>query len=91
MTTTLTKPGMPRTEASSTLTSVAPTAGGRTTAPCSMPGTRTLWTNSNRPVAIAAMSTRGTGVPSTFHSPAGFRFALPSTSTLSFFPATSSP
>ena len=32
---------MPATEVSSTLASVAPTAGGRTTCPCSMPGTRT--------------------------------------------------
>src|SRR5205809_710759 len=36
--TTMMKPGMPRTELSSTLPSVAPTVGGRTTAPCTMPG-----------------------------------------------------
>src|SRR5256885_6995680 len=44
---------------------VHPTAGGRTTWPCSMPGTRRLWTYSNSPVAIAGSSARGTGVPST--------------------------
>jgi cytochrome c peroxidase len=42
LTTTFTEPGMPSTELSSTLISVAPAAGGRTTRPCSMPGTRTL-------------------------------------------------
>ena len=41
---------MPRTELSSTLATVAPGEGGRTTRPCSMPGTRTLCTNSNWPV-----------------------------------------
>ena len=40
--TTFTTPGMPATLASSTPTSVAPTAGGRTTAPWSIPGTRTF-------------------------------------------------
>jgi hypothetical protein len=41
-TTTLTTPGRSFTEFSSTLIKVDPTAGGRTTCPCSMPGTRTL-------------------------------------------------
>ena len=74
--TSLTKPGKLRTDDSSAPASVAPTAGGRTTQPCSMPGTRTLCTYSNWPVTIAGISTRGTGVPSTIHSPAGLRSAL---------------
>jgi hypothetical protein len=60
LTTTRTTPAMSLTELSSTPMSAAPTAGGLTTRPCSMPGTRTSWTYSNRPVAIAGMSTRGT-------------------------------
>ena len=41
---------MPLTELSyRTLTTVAPTVGGRTTRPCTMPGTRTLCTYSNVP------------------------------------------
>ena len=55
LTTTFTTPGMLRTERSLTLTTFAPTVGGRTTWPCSMPGTRTLCTNSNSPVTIAGM------------------------------------
>jgi len=82
---------MPRTEASSMPPSAAPTVGGRTTAPCTIPGTRTLWTNSNCPVAIAGMSRRATGVPSTFHSPGALRGADASIGTLNCFPATSSP
>ncbi len=54
-------PGSSRIELSSTLPTVAPTSGGRTTRPCSMPGTLTLWTNSNWPVTMSRMSTRGTG------------------------------
>ncbi len=38
--TTFTTPGMSFTDASSTLTSVPPMVGGRTTRPCSMPSTR---------------------------------------------------
>ena len=75
LTTTFTKPGMPATELSSTFTTVAPTACGRTTLPCSMPGTRTLCTNSNCPVTIAGISGRAIGLPSTVHSLAGFRLA----------------
>jgi hypothetical protein len=82
---------MPCTERSSTPASVAPTDGGRTTTPCSMPGTRTLWTNSNCPVAIAAMSIRGAGLPSTVHNDGGLRLAALSIRTFSFLPATSSP
>ena len=37
-TTTRTRPGIARTDASSTRARVAPTEGGRTTRPCSMPG-----------------------------------------------------
>ena len=74
LTTTFTTPGIPATELSSTLTTVAPTAGGRTTRPCSMPGTRTLCTNSNCPVTIAGMSRRGTGCAE--HGPFAGRLAL---------------
>src|SRR2546426_7698076 len=48
--TTFTKPGTLLTDASSTLCSAAPMAGGRTTRPCSMPGTRTFCMKVNRPV-----------------------------------------
>ncbi len=75
-TTTFTSPGIPRTDDSSTLTRLAPTDGGRTTRPCSIPGTRTLWTNSKRPVASAGMSSRLTGVPSTVHVLGGFRLRV---------------
>jgi hypothetical protein len=56
---------MPATELSSTLASVAPIEGGRTMRPCTMPGTRTLCTCSNRPVASAGISTRGNERPRT--------------------------
>jgi hypothetical protein len=65
--TTLTTPGIFLTELSSTLMSVAPTAGGRTTRPCSIPGRRTLWTYSKRPVAMRGMSGRPMGFPRTVH------------------------
>ena len=64
------------TDASSTLMSVAPTAGGLTTRPCNIPGTRTVWTNSAWAVTSPGMSRRGTGLPSTVHSLEGFRFAF---------------
>jgi hypothetical protein len=75
LTTTRTLPGIPLTELSSTLATVAPIDGGRTMRPCSMPGTRTFWTCSNRPVASAGISTRGTDLPITVQLCAGFRFA----------------
>ena len=90
-TTTFTTPGSPRTELSSTPTSVAPTDGGRTTRPWSMPGTRTLWTNSNVPVTIAGRSRRRTGVPETVHSPAGFRLRRAIEREVELLPPTSSP
>ena len=82
---------MSRTELSSTPITVAPGDGGRTTRPCSMPGTRTLWTNSNCPVAMARMSTRGTDVPSTVHSRGCLRVAFGSSWTSNFLPPTSAP
>ena len=89
--TTRTTPGMSLTERSSMLTSVAPTVGGLTTAPCSMPGTRTLCTNSNSPVAMAGRSTRGVGVPSTVQSRGCLRAAFESSGRSNVFPPTSSP
>ena len=44
-----------------------------------------------RPVAIAGMSTRPTGLPRTVHSLAGFRLAVVLSGMLNFFPPTSSP
>src|SRR5205814_5827786 len=67
LTTTFTLPGIPATEVSSTLTTFAPTVGGLTTLPCSMPGTRTCWTYMNSPVTFVGMSYRGTEVPSTLY------------------------
>ena len=67
-------------------------AGGRTTRPCSIPGTRTLWTNSNWPVAIAAISGRPTGVPQ--HSPFAGRLAFGAvveSARLNFLPPASCP
>ena len=90
LTTTFTKPGMPDTELSSTFMRFAPTADGRTTMPCNIPGTRTLCAYSNVPVAISGMSGRPMGFPSTVHSLAGFRFAAGSTFRSNFFPATRS-
>ena len=93
LTTTLMKPGMPLTELHSLgeLTTVAPTVGGRTTRPCTMPGTRTLCTYSNVPVTIAGMSRRLTGLPSTVHSRGGLRFAFVFSARLNFLPPISSP
>src|SRR5258708_35357771 len=65
LTTTWTLPGIPATELLSTLTTVAPTTGGRTTFPCSMPGRRTFWMYSNCPVTLVARSMRGSDVPRT--------------------------
>ena len=79
---------MSLTELSSTLMSVAPTAGGRTTRPCNIPGKRTLWTYSNCPVAIAGMSGRPMGLPNTVHSLGGLRSAFLSNVKLSFLPPT---
>src|SRR5580700_9028236 len=67
LTTTWTLPGRPATEFLSTLTTVAPTNGGRTTFPCSMPGRRTCWTYLNCPVTLAGRSMRGTEVPRTVY------------------------
>jgi hypothetical protein len=70
---------MSLTEPSSTLTNVTPDCGGlgRTTRPCSMPGTRTFCTYSNEPVTFAGMSTRGTERPTTVYSPGLFGSAVP--------------
>jgi hypothetical protein len=76
LTTTFTLPGMPATELSSTFATVAPTDGGRTMRPCTMPGTRTLCTCSNRPVKRSVISRRGTERPRIVHSCGGFRFAV---------------
>ena len=67
---------MPRTDASSTRATAAPTDGGRTTRPCSTPGTRTLWTNSKRPATISGISTRRTEVPSTVQSAGASGFTV---------------
>ena len=90
-TTTFTTPAISLTELSSTLTTVAPTAGGRTTRPCSIPGSRTLCTYSSWPVAIAGMSVRPIGLPSKVHSRGGLRLAFLSSVRLSFLPPTSWP
>ena len=82
---------MPRTDASSTLARVAPTDGGRTTCPCTMPGTRTVCTYSSCAVTIAGMSSRGTDVPSSFQSAGRFRRAAVSSVSMNFRPPTRSP
>ena len=74
-TTTFSTPGRPATELSSTLTTLAPTAGGLTTRPCTISGTRTLSTNSKRPVTSSGRSRRGTDVPRTLHELGDFRLA----------------
>src|SRR5262249_21808162 len=67
--TTFRNPLIPLTDASSTLRSSAPTAGGRTTRAWSMPGTRTSCMYLHSPVTFAGMSTRGTEVPTMVYSP----------------------
>ena len=61
--TTLCRPLMPATLPSSTLCSVAPIAGGRTTRACTMPGTRKSCMYVNSPVTFAGMSPRFTDLP----------------------------
>ena len=63
LTTTFTNPGMLRTELSSTLSSVAPTVGGRTTRPCIIPGMRMFCTYVYVPMTLSGMSILGTVVP----------------------------
>ena len=74
-----------------TARTVAPTVGGRTTRPCTIPGTRTLCTYSNRPVTISGMSRRLTGVPSTVHSRGACAWRSDSSVMLNFLPPISSP
>jgi hypothetical protein len=58
-------PGIAAIDTSSTSTSVAPTAGGRITRPCSIRSTLRSWTNAWRPVIFAGTSGRGSGLPTT--------------------------
>ena len=83
-------PGRSLIELSSTLTSDAPTVGGRTGRPCSMPGMRTLWTYWSRAVTMSGRSTRGTGRPSTVHSRGCLRAAPASRGTWNMRPPISS-
>ena len=88
------KPGMALTELSISLTvlaTVAPTVGGRTTRPCTIPGTRTLCAYSNRPVTISGMSSRLIGLPRMVHSRGDLRLAFGFSAMLNFLPPISSP
>src|SRR5258708_1040254 len=91
LTTTWTLPGRPATELLSTLTTVAPTTGGRTTFPCSMPGRRTFSTYSNSPVTLGGRSMRGSDVPSTVYWLGSFGTALLFNVRLNFLPLTNWP
>src|ERR1044071_1894114 len=90
-TTRSTKPGTRRTDDASPPASVAPMSGGRTTRPCSIPGTRTWWTYSKPPVTRATRSSDVTGWPRRGHADGGWRFAVSRSGSSNRRPPTSSP
>ena len=61
--TTATTPGTPCAAASSSAVSVAPGDGGRSTRPCSMPGSTRSWMKRGRPNTLSGMSRRAAAVP----------------------------
>jgi hypothetical protein len=66
-------------------------AGGRTTRPCSMPGTRTFCMKVNRPVTLAGMSRRATDRPTIVYDAGSLSGAWESIFSENVRPRSSSP
>ena len=75
----------------STLTSFALIPGGRTTRPCSIPGTLTFWMYSCLLLTFASMSTWRIDLPTTLSSDGCFIGARPVILRLKRWPPISSP
>ncbi len=65
------------TESGLSITEYGPWPRGRTTRPCSMPGSRSWWTYGCEPDTFPGVSFRFTGLPTRRYSVTGFSGALP--------------
>src|SRR5262245_41026978 len=88
---TTTTPGRDSASLTFSETSFASKAGGRSTLPCSMPGSEMSDENLCWPVTMDRAVALGVEVPRTFHLSVGVSGTEPLTSLASFWPIVSSP